>query len=599
RWFEPLRWVVCWRRHGLQVRLGAAAGTLAARPQNIAFYARRGVAVQTLGDRFAGRLHRFPSVFGDMARTVFGDAPAEVVVMLNTKQTAETARALNPTIHVTVGDIQRLPYAPDPEADTIVGVLAAAFEMHERHREPSVEFVGPGPSHWLGAQSWAQQATDRPEGAPLPPYIPSLVPPTAEARFSHALRQVLSDGILFLDGRPGTEDSLDDSAAAPLRALWAEGTLRSRRTSLRDYLRLDFFKRIHRPMYADRPVFWPLSSAERTFVAWIPAHRAASSLQVVQERLLAAQERVPCAELSDFIEALEGCRSFGLSALEVDDGFVVNSAPLWPLLAPQWSSPRRWWLLLVSGKLDWSLMAARHWPERVARRCQEDPSLAAAHGRLWQDHPGEAWAWELRLQEEIGADFCIEGEGHVAARAAHVVTAAAAEAVALEARRRRGRGASRRVVGAMALQEAGVWRSEPAACWALEVGLSAEQGAAFRLHAPDEAAREAYFRAHPLAALSTLEEALGRRRRRRGAVPGDLGVLWSAAPAACAAVEDRLSRQGLVLWSGVSESDGDVEVDAVDVGAEDEGAVGVSGGDEDGADLSAGVGGNAEQLGDK
>ena len=50
----------------------------------------------------------------------------------------------------------------------------------------------------------------------------------------------------------------------------------------------------------------------------------------------------------------------------------------------------------------------RYWPTRVDEKCQNDPSLGVAHGCFWKYHPARAWAWELRLQDEIGPDFRIE-----------------------------------------------------------------------------------------------------------------------------------------------------------------------------------------------
>ena len=98
--------------------------------------------------------------------------------------------------------------------------------------------------------------------------------------------------------------------------------------------------------------------------------------------------------------------------MDLDDGVMVNSAALWPLLEPQWKEPKKWWkeLATAQGKkdYDWSHLAARYFPTRVDAKCQQDPSLGVAHGCFWRYHPARAWAWELRLQDEIGPDFRIE-----------------------------------------------------------------------------------------------------------------------------------------------------------------------------------------------
>ena len=91
---------------------------------------------------------------------------------------------------------------------------------------------------------------------------------------------------------------------------------------------------------------------------------------------------------------------------------MINSAALWKLLEPQWKDPKKWWkeLATASGKkdYDWARLAMRYWPTRVDDKCRKDPSLGVAHGCFWRYHPARAWAWELRLQDEIGPDFRIE-----------------------------------------------------------------------------------------------------------------------------------------------------------------------------------------------
>jgi hypothetical protein len=91
---------------------------------------------------------------------------------------------------------------------------------------------------------------------------------------------------------------------------------------------------------------------------------------------------------------------------------MINSAGLWPLLEPQWKDPKKWWRELSEAKgkkdYDWSHLAMRYWPTRVDDKCKVDPSLGVAHGCFWRYHPARAWAWELRLQDEIAPDFRIE-----------------------------------------------------------------------------------------------------------------------------------------------------------------------------------------------
>ena len=68
----------------------------------------------------------------------------------------------------------------------------------------------------------------------------------------------------------------------------------------------------------------------------------------------------------------------------LDDGVMINSAALWPLLEPQWKDPKKWWTELATAKdkkdYDWSHLAMNYWPERVREKCKTDKSLAIAHG---------------------------------------------------------------------------------------------------------------------------------------------------------------------------------------------------------------------------
>lgn len=68
-----------------------------------------------------------------------------------------------------------------------------------------------------------------------------------------------------------------------------------------------------------------------------------------------------------------------------DDGVVINAAPLhaivpWPFKKKGKSELALAWAALAAGKYEWAHMAMRYWPDRVARACEGDRSLAIAHG---------------------------------------------------------------------------------------------------------------------------------------------------------------------------------------------------------------------------
>ena len=143
---------------------------------------------------------------------------------------------------------------------------------------------------------------------------------------------------------------------------------------------------------------------------------------------------------------------------------------------------------------------------------RQDPSLGVAHGCFWRYHPERAWAWELRLQDEIGPDFRIEeppyrpgghdlgDTGDVPHRDAFLrdQPESALAAIEKEAARRMGRGKSRRLVPEMRILETGLWSAHAEALWEMELRLAEKQGAELRILAPDEPAARAAFEAkHP------------------------------------------------------------------------------------------------------
>ena len=441
-----------------------------------------------MGSEFGARVYRLSSIFENKGRSIFSTSNATIVCFLNCKISKGIAEALNPTVDFTVGDVNKLPVFPIASSTEIFATLESVFALHESHREPSVEFKHPGPSPWRHAQDWAQLSVDRPENTPLPPYDEILDPEPATDHVSFALgvalgrfdpagqlgildpptadlAHALPHGALFLDGTltaDATSDGLGHPAAALLHAAWSEhaAAIDSKRKHLRDYLRHDFFADVHRSMYENRPIHWPLSSSKKTFVAWINIHRwhagtlrylLAEHLQPTKQRLdgevtdlrkvrdgadtkaaRAAEKRLTQVtaardELTEFIADLKACAEQGppqpdpktrardndaVYDPDLDDGVMINSAALWPLLAPQWKDPRKWWTELATGEgrkdYDWSHLAARYFKDRVFDKCKDDPSLAVAHGCFWKYHPDRAYAWDLRLQDEIGPDFKID-----------------------------------------------------------------------------------------------------------------------------------------------------------------------------------------------
>jgi len=589
-WMEPLDDLVHWERMGLQIRSFERNGKVASRPQNKAYYFRVGVAFSMIGSDFVARAHRVASVFGHMGSSIFADDIGAALCTLNSSRARTLLRAMNPGVHFEVGDVNRLPLFAIQGSGQVLTTIDSAFSDHEAHREPSCEFKGTGPSPWRTAQVWAQAAVDQPVGFDLPKYVEVLDSEAPTDPLSFALGIALGrfsqhpvagrsssildptecndpgrdfTGILFLNGTLDDSSALDglgEPEAALLHESWAErGAAIAPKRTLREWLALDFFKDVHRPMYENRPIHWPLSSSAKTFVAWVNIHRftertlrlvLADHLQPALARLdgqladlrtardgadakagRAAEkpfERLQKAraELAQFITDVEQCADRGAPptdhkcparevdaryAPDLDDGVMINSAALWPLLEPQWKDPKKWWTQLAKAEpakdYDWSHLAMRYWPTRVDAKCQIDPSLGVAHGCFWRYHPGRAWAWELRLQDEIGPEFRIEeapyqpggrevgDAGDAQHRDAWLVDhpTEALGAIEKEAVRRMGRGAKRKGVETLRLLETGLWSNHAQELWDMELRLAQRQRAELRILAPDEPEARAAF----------------------------------------------------------------------------------------------------------
>ncbi|MCU0660790.1 MAG: BREX-6 system adenine-specific DNA-methyltransferase PglX, partial [Myxococcota bacterium] len=270
----------------------------------------------------------------------------------------------------------------------------------------------------------------------------------------------LPTGILFLSD--ATErDSLDHPACEMLKAMWAEhGATISPKDDLRSYLRKGYFD-CHKDVYENRPITFPLSSEKKTFVAYASIHCWQSdTLQTLLAEHLYPERRRLEGELEDLRKARAENRVTGKTEkrfdqvkkvmdeleafiaavtelaehgppptdakcpprevdarfeMDLDDGVMVNSAALWPLLEPQWKKPKGWWkeLATAQGKkdYDWAHLAMRYFPSRVDAKCKQDPSLGVAHGCFWKYHPAKTYQWELRLKDEIRPDFTIDEVG--------------------------------------------------------------------------------------------------------------------------------------------------------------------------------------------
>ncbi len=489
-WFESCECLVSWENRGLAMKLLGEKlyGSFTRTIKNEPHYFLAAASYTTIGSDFEARLVEYRSSFETRGSCVVSPAAPQLMCALNSSWVKRVAQSMNPGVNFQVGDVNRLPFVPVQKFESIFTAIESAFREHERHRETSVGFSTPGGSRWRSTQDWAQIAVDRPDGAPLPAYEPVYDPEPATDYLSFAIgvalgrfgangegivasapAAALPHGILFL-ADASDDDSLAHPASAPILSAWAEhGVAIDDKSTLKNYLQDRFFPDVHRPMYENRPIYVPLSSAKRSFVAFVSIHRwnagtlndlLATHLYPTRKRLegeqadlrgvrdgadkkaaKAAEKRFGqvakwLEELDDFIAKVEACAEKGPPPPDgkteprevdaryepdLDDGVMINSAALWPLLEPQWKDPKKWWKELANAEgkkdYDWSHLAARYFPTRVDAKCKEDPSLAVAHGCFWKHHPAKAYQWELRLQDEIRPDFTLDEVGSEAARA--------------------------------------------------------------------------------------------------------------------------------------------------------------------------------------
>lgn len=254
---------------------------------------------------------------------------------------------------------------------------------------------------------------------PLPPRSPGMMPDDSR------VRAVLVDD-------PGHRDDL---AAAVLAVLESAGVADDGHPeACRAWLAKAFFPQ-HLKQYSKSrrkaPIYWQLATPSAGYSVWLYLHgfdqdtlyqvqndyaapklaheerklealraELGASPAAAGRRALAAQEGL-VEELRGFLEEVKRVAPLWHPAL--DDGVVINCAPLWRLAGhckPWQKELKAVWDSLCAGEYDWAHGAMRLWPERVAPQCAADRSLAIAHGLedlFWvEDYAGR---WRRRVAQ--------------------------------------------------------------------------------------------------------------------------------------------------------------------------------------------------------
>ncbi|RME21152.1 MAG: hypothetical protein D6798_18795, partial [Deltaproteobacteria bacterium] len=222
---------------------------------------------------------------------------------------------------------------------------------------------------------------------------------------------------------------------------------------LRGWFARDFFP-AHIKTYSKSrrkaPIYWQLATPSASYSAWLYVHRftrdtlyrllndfVAPKLSHEQSRLAqlvqdagpepSRGQRAEIDAQESFVEELRGfkaevARIAPLWNPDLDDGVIINFAPLWRLV-PQHKSwqkeVKKVWDRLVAGDYDWAHLAMHLWPERVVPKCREDRSLAIAHGLeddFWyEDDQGK---WRPRQVDDATVQVLIDERSSSAVKAA-------------------------------------------------------------------------------------------------------------------------------------------------------------------------------------
>jgi type I restriction-modification system DNA methylase subunit len=228
-----------------------------------------------------------------------------------------------------------------------------------------------------------------------------------------------SDGILVSD-KSQSQDIVKRTLGCLVLMLGGDAARATTRTaagddgdpeeSLRVWIDRQFWK-YHYQLYRKRPVYWPLQSPKKRFTVWVfHEHFSNDTLfrikdQFVQvkinwlngrikdlrprtlsgdirERRAAEKEISQLSDVLDdvqeFAERLKRITERGYTP-HIDDGVLLNAAPLWELL-PAWKDAEKAWEELEAGDYDWAQQAMEYWPDRVRKACQTNKSFAIAHG---------------------------------------------------------------------------------------------------------------------------------------------------------------------------------------------------------------------------
>jgi hypothetical protein len=244
-----------------------------------------------------------------------------------------------------------------------------------------------------------------------------------------------TDGILVDD--PGHPRDLLKAVRAVFHEVFDDANARwheaaelvgARGGDLRDWFARTFFgEHIKRYSKSRRkaPIYWQLATASGSYSVWVYIHRATPDtlfrvlndfvgpkLDHEREKLdrltrdagpnPSRTDRDALAVQEAFVDELQALRAevarvAPLWKPDLDDGVILNFAPLWRLVPQErsWQTEcRKAWDKLCAGEYDWAHLGMHLWPERVVPKCADDRSLAIAHDLedvFWREDGSGNW----------------------------------------------------------------------------------------------------------------------------------------------------------------------------------------------------------------
>ncbi|GMG91407.1 MULTISPECIES: BREX-1 system adenine-specific DNA-methyltransferase PglX [Cupriavidus] len=319
---------------------------------------------------------------------------------------------------------------------------SGAVEVDEDDGEQSDESIGDEDSivdEASSGQSWAigvafgrfdwrlatseRAAPAEPEPFdPLPAKSPGMLPDGAALFHAHA-------GILVDDsGHPHDLARLVEEVLARVEVPVPE--------DVRRWLQRDFFP-FHLQRYSKSrrkaPIYWPLATTSGDYTLWVYYPSLTSQTlytainDFVEPKLkqvsadVAALRNKGSARTRDDEKQFEALQAFELELIELrdtllklaptykphhDDGVQISAAPLWSLFRhkPWQKVLKDTWVKLEKGDYDWAHLAMNYWSERVREKCQNDKSLAIAHGLEALYVEPEAKPKKARGRKKAGGD---------------------------------------------------------------------------------------------------------------------------------------------------------------------------------------------------